>query len=233
MRTSEILSSVWSSMPDDVRGITLVGYLALLVSSIVMALLIAHLYNRYFDVNTTGSKIHRAFPLLAPAVTTIFVTVQYSLPLSLGLLGALSIVRFRTPIKEPEEIGFILLVIATSLSIATFNLSFAVILYLVVFASLEIRNRLPNGLGLNTVSRCVLTAHITDNNVNDGTKIVDLIQQKIISEKSKASILNCQFSDKATTATFLLSGLKETGSVNLISALRSEFPNVSFDFYQR
>jgi len=31
------------------------------------------------------------------------------------LLGALSIVRFRTPIKEPEEIGFIMLVVASAL----------------------------------------------------------------------------------------------------------------------
>ena len=115
MKTDELLSSVWSSMPDDVRGITLVGYLTLLVSSIVIALLIAHLYNRYFDVNTTGSRIHRSFPLLAPAVTTIFVTVQYSLPLSLGLLGALSIVRFRAAIKEPEELVYLFICIAIGL----------------------------------------------------------------------------------------------------------------------
>ena len=38
--------------------------------------------------------------------------------MSLGLLGALSIVRFRTPIKEPEEIGFLMVVIATSLAIS-------------------------------------------------------------------------------------------------------------------
>jgi hypothetical protein len=56
----------------------------------------------------------------------------------LGLLGALSIVRFRTPIKEPEEIGFILLLIAFALSIATFNLSFAVILYVIAFITLAI-----------------------------------------------------------------------------------------------
>lgn len=54
--------------------------------------------------------------------------MQFSLPLSLGLLGALSIVRFRTPIKEPEEVGFIMLTIATAISCATFNLLFLLIL---------------------------------------------------------------------------------------------------------
>ena len=57
-------------------------------------------------------------------MTAIFICIQFSLPLSLGLLGALSIVRFRTPIKEAEEIGFIMVVVAASLCIATFNIIF-------------------------------------------------------------------------------------------------------------
>ena len=69
----------------------------------------------FYGRRATGSEIHRAFPLIAIAVTAIFICIQFSLPLSLGLLGALSIVRFRTPIKEPEEIGFLMVVIATSL----------------------------------------------------------------------------------------------------------------------
>ena len=82
-------------------------------------MVVALLYVRFYGRRATGSEIHRAFPLLALAVTAIFVCIQFSLPLSLGLLGALSIVRFRTPIKEPEEIGFLMVVIATSLAAAT------------------------------------------------------------------------------------------------------------------
>ena len=52
-------------------------------------------------------------------MTTLFLAVQFSLPLSLGLVGALTIVRFRTPIKEPEEIGFLMLLIASSIVCAT------------------------------------------------------------------------------------------------------------------
>jgi hypothetical protein len=60
------------------------------------------------------------------------------LPLSLGLLGALSIVRFRTPIKEPEEIGFIMLVVATSLCCATFNMAFLLIILIVAVMGMVI-----------------------------------------------------------------------------------------------
>src|SRR4029453_13976485 len=81
-------------------------------------------------------QVHRAFPLLGISITAIFVTIQFSLPLSLGLLGALSIVCFRTPIKEPEESGFIMLVIATSIAVATFKLSFVGVIFIITLAAL-------------------------------------------------------------------------------------------------
>ena len=52
------------------------------------------------------SKMHIAsvIPILAGVIFLVIVIVKSSLALSLGLVGALSIVRFRTPIKEPEEL---------------------------------------------------------------------------------------------------------------------------------
>ena len=58
-----------------------------------------------------------AYALPAIGLTTLLVitVVKSSLALSLGLVGALSIVRFRTPIKEPEELGYLFLTIAIGL----------------------------------------------------------------------------------------------------------------------
>ncbi len=118
--------------------------LAVLLVSLTSGFFIAFLYQVFYRARATGSQVYRAFPLMGISITAIFVSVQFSLPLSLGLLGALSIVRFRTPIKEPEEIGFILLVIATSLSAATFNLTFlGLILAVAVAALLVLRSPLP------------------------------------------------------------------------------------------
>jgi MFS family permease len=112
--------------------------------SLLCALFISFLYVRLYQNRTTGSMVHRAFPLLGVSITAIFITIQFSLPLSLGLLGALSIVRFRTPIKEPEEIGFIMLVVATSLCCATFNLMFLGIILAMAVAGLLAQGALGN-----------------------------------------------------------------------------------------
>jgi len=109
--------------------------IAILVS-LGASLAASWLYTHYYERRGTGSQVNRAFPLLGISITALFICIQVSLPLSLGLLGALSIIRFRTPVKEPEEVGFIMLVIASSIICATFNFQFLLFLYLVAVAAL-------------------------------------------------------------------------------------------------
>ena len=111
-------------------------FLAALLVSLAAAAAASLLYRFFYERRGTGSQVHRAFPLLALAVTTLFIGVQVSLPLSLGLLGSLSIIRFRTPIKEPEEVGFIMLVIAAAICAATKQFAFILYLYLFALAAL-------------------------------------------------------------------------------------------------
>jgi hypothetical protein len=117
------------------------GFVLLLSVSLASSLLASFLYLQFYASRATGSQVHRAFPLLGISITAIFIAIQFSLPLSLGLLGALSIVRFRTPIKEPEEIGFIMLVIATSLACATFKLALVGLIFVVAIVALLIQSR--------------------------------------------------------------------------------------------
>lgn len=114
------LGRVWGD-----RGPTLgiAEFLLLLALSGTAAFVLALLYTRFFVRHRRAATFiapFRCWPSPSPA---IFVCIRL-LPLSLGLLGALSIVRFRTPIKEPEEIGFLMVVIATSLATATGLLGF-------------------------------------------------------------------------------------------------------------
>ncbi len=57
------------------------------------------------------------FILLIPSMILIISIIKSSIALSLGLVGALSIVRFRTPIKEPEELLYLFVAIAIGLGL--------------------------------------------------------------------------------------------------------------------
>jgi len=121
------------------KGMEQIGFfpfLGIMGISLFSALFISLMYVRFYKARSTGSQIYKAFPLLSLSITSIFITIQFSLPLSLGLLGALSIVRFRTPVKEPEEIGFIMLVVAAALCCATFNMLFLAIILSIALVAL-------------------------------------------------------------------------------------------------
>lgn len=114
-------------------------FLVLLAAAVTSSLLIAVLYQHFFASAATGSQIYRSFGLLGLSITAIFVTVQFSLPLSIGLLAALSIVRFRTPVKEPEEIGILMVVVAAAIASATFKLQFLGVLLAAAFSALALQ----------------------------------------------------------------------------------------------
>src|SRR4030042_4925902 len=88
----------------------------------LMASIVAYLmYQMFYGSRHIGAGVHRTFILGGPAITALFLGIQTSIPLGLGLLGALSFVRFRTPVKDPAELGFLLLLIASSIGAAPSN----------------------------------------------------------------------------------------------------------------
>lgn len=165
-------------------------FLLLMFISLLVSLFISYLYLTFYKNRATGSQIHRAFPLLGVSITAIFIAIQFSLPLSLGLLGALSIVRFRTPIKEPEEIGFIMLVVAASICCATFNLSFLGILLLITFIGLIILNKGPRFLQGRLNDGIILITIPTAEFKKIKGKILDYLEQKLPKGKIESILEN-------------------------------------------
>ncbi|MFC2169661.1 DUF4956 domain-containing protein [Acidobacteriota bacterium] len=156
---NDLLSTLSSFSSPRIGEIGVFPFLAVLAISLFCSLFLCFLYVRFYKVRATGSLVYRSFPLVGISITAIFICIQFSLPLSLGLLGALSIVRFRTPIKEPEEIGFIMLVVATSLACATFNLVFLALILIVAVLALFVLK---------------LSRGFTDGRLNDGMVIITL-----------------------------------------------------------
>lgn len=82
------------------------------------------------------------FILLAFATMLIISIVKSSLALSLGLVGALSIVRFRNAIKEPEELAYLFLCISVGLGLGANQRTIVVIAFLIIVAILWARHLL-------------------------------------------------------------------------------------------
>jgi hypothetical protein len=195
--------------------------------SLASSFLIAYLYTHFYASRATGSQVHRAFPLLGISITAIFLAIQFSLPLSLGLLGALSIVRFRTPIKEPEEIGFIMLVIAAAIACATFKLMFLGIILLVAVAALLIQAFGPTGFRTGTEDGLLVISLPAARYEEQGAAITELLRKRL----AKARLESLSKNDGQVVISYNFNGLSPQLLLALEGELQRSASTSSFNVY--
>jgi len=99
---------------------------------ILMSFIVRDFYIKRSFSLTGKMHIGSIIPILSAVVFLVIIVVKTSLALSLGLVGALSIVRFRTPIKEPEELVYLFLAIAIGLGCAAGQVVITSILSLLI-----------------------------------------------------------------------------------------------------
>jgi hypothetical protein len=95
--------------------ISLSDFVVNFVVAAIFSLLLKHVYVKYGKSVSNKKAFSDIFPVLTLSTLLIITIVKSSLALSLGLVGALSIVRFRTAIKEPEELAYLFLCICIGL----------------------------------------------------------------------------------------------------------------------
>ena len=88
-----------------------------LTVGVVLSLVLKYHFEKFGSTLSGKKELAKIIPFLILIVCLIISIVKSSLALSLGLVGALSIVRFRTPIKEPEELVYLFMCIAIGLGL--------------------------------------------------------------------------------------------------------------------
>ena len=129
------LQDYFSLIPtESVYGFLLNAILAILLSSVL-----ARIYLIYGKTYSDRHLLARTFVVLSLTTMLVITVVKSSLALSLGLIGALSIVRFRTPIKEPEELVYLFYALAIGIGLGAGRKDFTIIMSIIVFGFIIIR----------------------------------------------------------------------------------------------
>lgn len=223
----ENILTIVSGSNNALGDMSVPAFMLLLIVSLLSSLLIAYFYLFFYQNKATGTQIYRAFPLLGVSITSIFICIQFSLALSLGLLGALSIVRFRTPIKEPEEIGFIMLIIAASIAIATFNLIFLGLLLLVSLAGLILVRYFLRGFSVERKDGLIIMT-VQEKEFRRHAENIDLSLQKLVLNPKAESVTK---QGENTMITYRFSGLGDYSLAAVQSSLLDEYPLLDFKLY--
>ena len=107
----------------------------------LLAWILAMVYRRYGS--SLSNRAHFGYNFVVLAMTTMLIIsiVKSSLALSLGLVGALSIVRFRAAIKEPEELTYLFLCIAIGLGMGAGQVTVTIFGFVVIMIAIAVRRR--------------------------------------------------------------------------------------------
>ena len=130
-----------SSFLENVTSVSLLDMLLALVLAFGVGMFIFLIYKKTFAGVMYSSSFGVTLVALTMITTLVILAVTSNVVLSLGMVGALSIVRFRTAIKEPLDIAFLFWAIAAGIVLAAGFIPLAVIgsvvigLILLVFAN--------------------------------------------------------------------------------------------------
>lgn len=113
------------SMGGGIERFTSIEIVVNMGMSFILGMCIFYVYRKTFQGVLYQRSFNVSLITIAMVVTLVIMTISGNLILSLGMVGALSIVRFRTPIKDPVDLVFIFWAIAIGIGngVAFFNLT--------------------------------------------------------------------------------------------------------------
>jgi len=122
---SDVFSKSFVAMQSGLERFSAAEILINLGVSFLVGLFIFYVYKKTFQGVLYQRSFNVSLVTIAMIITLIIMTISGNLILSLGMVGALSIVRFRTPIKDPLDLVFIFWAITVGIAngVGYFNLS--------------------------------------------------------------------------------------------------------------
>ena len=136
----------------------IVSFITNLLLTAILALILAQIYVKYGSSLSNKKLFARNFFLIAMTTMLIISIVKSSLALSLGLVGALSIIRFRAAIKEPEELTYLFLAIGIGLGFGA-NQGVITIIAFIIIAIIIFTKSIPNKVEDNQNLHLVIYSH--------------------------------------------------------------------------
>jgi hypothetical protein len=129
-----------------------------LLLAVLSSFILSRVYIYWGSSLSNRRKFAANFMLVTATTTFIILVVRSSVALSLGLVGALSIVRFRTAVKEPEELAYLFFAISLGIGLGDNQrlvtlLSLVVVILLIGLARLLRQSQADVNLHLSVTSR--------------------------------------------------------------------------------
>jgi uncharacterized membrane protein YhiD involved in acid resistance len=200
-----------------------------LILGIILSLGISFYYIKYGKSLSNRSKFAPLLPILTLITLLVISIVKSSLALSLGLVGALSIVRFRTAIKDPEELIFLFFAIAIGLGLGADQRIPTIIAFLIIMAYLLVRFYFDK----NEVTPQSMYLNIQINQTESDNSIYSNINAMLVKQFQEIDLRRLDNHDNMLQLTYYISIKDSDALVTLMDTFRSAYPQASVSLIEQ
>ena len=220
---------ILNSAPD----ISYSNFIIAILISALLAFIVKLAYIRISKTLNDREYFSDIFVPLAIITTLVITVIKFSLALSLGLVGALSIVRFRAAIKEPEELVYLFFIIGIGLANGANQFLVSIICTFFIILILFIKKYYDdkkNDQNLNDSSVNVMQIEI--GNSKEGVeKIIDILKTKTTYLKLKSFRVEKDLSQYVFW--FDINKNKVNDFMQTVENLKTRQENISIHVYSR
>ncbi|WP_422349621.1 DUF4956 domain-containing protein [Flagellimonas sp.] len=192
---NEILNQLSQNFDES---FSIINYVINIIICAILLYILSILYVKFGRSISNRFQLARVLILVGVTTFIIISIVKSSLALSLGLVGALSIIRFRTAIKEPEELGYFFMAISIGLGLGANQLyptilGFGVLAVIIALSSYKKGNNLSQNL--------LITSKLGENNRSNADERISAIVMK---NSNQVELKRMKYDNDAININFLV-----------------------------
>jgi hypothetical protein len=168
-----------------------------LLLAVVTSYILSRIYVHWGTSLTNRRRFAANFMLMTLTTTFIIMVVRSSVALSLGLVGALSIVRFRAAVKEPEELTYLFLAIGLGIGLGDNQRLITMLTLVIAIVVLGL-------IRLLRKTQADVNLHLTFAAANPGSLELESIMAVLEQHCSKMKLLRFDENESSLETSFLV-----------------------------
>ena len=200
-------------------NININSYTLSIFLSIFLSFLVQQFYIKFSTTLSNKIEFSKNFLILGATTTIIITIVKSSLALSLGLVGALSIVRFRAAIKEPEELVYLFLIISIGLGCGAGQLFIVTLGIVIILSLIFLVSKIKSKNNIKNLDKLSLSIIY---NFSTNEKMIENLKKLLLQKSNFVKLISLVKTDANTTVNFQIQ-LKNFHTLNnLINSIQKK-----------
>ncbi len=200
------------------ENFSIINYIINIIICGLLLFFLKIIYVRFGKAISNREQLSKVLIIVGVTTFIIISIVKSSLALSLGLVGALSIVRFRTAIKEPEELGYFFIAISIGLGLGANQLlptliGFVILITIIILLN---KNKLNSAFSQNLLIRLQCKDE-------EKSAITEEISSIIKNHANQVEVKRIKYANEEINFNFLVN----ISSINTIQNINDELTKIS------